>query len=71
MKQVSCDICRDVIFDKCQWHWTLQKRTLMGDKQRMHICPRCGTALIDLIMDKRREYDQPPVNGSGTEESYT
>ncbi len=63
MKLVHCDICRDPMIDRCRWYWSFQKRTLSGDKQRLHICDRCEQAMIDMIMDKRREWDQPPVDG--------
>ena len=63
MKQVTCDICREPIIDPCQWHWTLRRETLMGDRKKVHICPRCGTALIDVVMDKRHENEGILVNG--------
>lgn len=68
MKRTTCDICMDTIFDRCQWHWTLRRETLMGDRQKLHICPTCATALIDVIMEKRHENEGAPVDGG---ESYT
>lgn len=40
----------------------------MGDRQKLHICPTCATALIDVIMEKRHENEGVPVDGG---ESYT
>ena len=63
MKVVECDICRDRIFDPCEWHWTMKRETLRGDKKKLHICGRCATALIDAVIEKRKQNEGVPVNG--------
>lgn len=63
MKQITCDVCRETIFDRCEWHWTMRRETLMGDRKKVHICARCGTALIDSIMEQRHRNEGVPIDG--------
>lgn len=64
MKRIECDFCRDVMFDPFEWHWEIKKKCFRtGDKKTMHICARCGQALLDVVSEKRRTYDSVPTCG--------
>ena len=64
MKRIECDICREPQIDRCEWHWEIKKKCFhTGDKRKIHICARCATAIIDVVMEKRKTYDAAPVCG--------